>query len=113
MIEQLVSLLLPIDALLGHTAYHPGNTATPEMTAQFRDMWFLCTLFDFYASDEKGVSATDWRRPALSRIAVKAPALVSEEAHESLASDIEYSNVLRQDYARTVRRSIVWCIDYH
>lgn len=102
MIEQLVSLLLPIDALLSHTDYHPGLTATPELTAQFRDMWFLCTLFDFCGPDEKGGSAIEWRRPALSRIAAKAPALVSEGAHESLASDIEYSNVLRQEYARTV-----------
>lgn len=106
MVEQLISLLLPIDALLRHSDYNPENSATPEMASQFRDMWFLCTLFNFCAPDEKGGSATDWRRPALSRIAGKAPALVSEAAHESLASDIEYSNVLRQDYARTVRESV-------
>ena len=104
MIEQLVSLLLPIDAVLNHPEFIPSSTASSELVAQFRNFWFLCSLFLFTSSDEKEVSATEWRRPALSRIAAKTPPLVSEEAHDSLVSDVEYNSSIRVDYANTVSR---------
>ncbi|KAI0046132.1 atypical/PIKK/PI4K protein kinase [Auriscalpium vulgare] len=102
MIEQLVSLLLPIDALLSHADYHPEMRASAELVSLFRNMWFLCTLFRFSVPDDKEVSATEWRRPALSRIAVKTPPLVSEAAHDSLMSDVEFNSSVRLDYAHNV-----------
>jgi len=110
--EQLVSLLLPIDALLGHADLNPRSGSSSELVALFRNMWFLCTLFQFTVADEKDGSATEWRRPALSRIAAKTPALVLEEAHELLVSDIEFNSSIRLEYAHSVRSSrmsIVYC----
>ncbi|THH17523.1 hypothetical protein EW146_g3305 [Bondarzewia mesenterica] len=100
MVEQLVSLLLPIDALLSHPDYNPQCSASSELVPQFRSMWFLCTLFQFAVPEEKEVSATDWRKPALSRIAIKTPPLVSEEAHDSLVSEVEYNCSIRQGFAQ-------------
>jgi phosphatidylinositol 4-kinase A len=100
--EQLVSLLLPIDALLGHVDLNPRFGSSSELVALFRDMWFLCTLFHLTVPDEKDGSATEWRRPALARIAAKTPALVLEEAHDLLVSDIEYNSSIRLEYAHSV-----------
>ena len=110
--EQLVSLLLPIDAILGHADLNPRSGSSSELVTLFRNMWFLCTLFQLTVADEKDGSATEWRRPALSRIAAKTPALVLEEAHELLVSDIEFNSSIRLEYAHNVRSSrmvIVYC----
>jgi phosphatidylinositol 4-kinase len=107
MAEQLVSLLLPIDALLSHADLNPRSGSSPELVDLFRKMWFLCTLFQFTAVDEKDGSATEWRRPALSRIAAKTPALVFEEAHDLLVSDIEFNSSIRREYAHNVRSSAI------
>ena len=104
--EQLVSLLLPIDALLSHGDFNPRSGSSPELVALFRKMWFLCTLFQFTAADGKDGSATEWRRPALSRIAAKTPALVFEEAHDPLVSDIEFNSSIRREYAHNVSSSV-------
>jgi phosphatidylinositol 4-kinase len=104
--EQLISLLLPIDALLSHTDLNPRSGSSPELVALFRKMWFLCTLFQFTAADGKGGSATEWSRPALSRIAAKTPALVFEEAHDPLVSDIEFNSSIRREYALNVSPSV-------
>ncbi|KAJ3734042.1 hypothetical protein DFJ43DRAFT_1065841 [Lentinula guzmanii] len=101
MIEQLASLLLPIDALLSHEDFTPQFTESPTLVALFRNMWFLCILFHFTVED-KEATAMDWQKPALSRIATKTPAMVMEESHDSVASDVEYNSVIRQDYAHTV-----------
>ncbi|KAI0256980.1 atypical/PIKK/PI4K protein kinase [Lactifluus subvellereus] len=100
--EQLVSLLLPIDALLNHSDLNPRFGSSAELVALFRNMWFLCTLFQFTVADEKDGSATEWRRPALSRIAAKTPALVLEEAHDLIVSDVEFNSSIRLEYAHNV-----------
>jgi phosphatidylinositol 4-kinase len=102
MIEQLASLLLPIDALLSHPDLHLGSSS--GIVSLFRNMWFLCVLFHF-TTDNKQETAMEWQQPALSRIAAKTPPMIYEEAHDSLASELEYSSVIRQEYAYTVRHS--------
>ncbi|KAJ7286212.1 hypothetical protein C8J57DRAFT_1496884 [Mycena rebaudengoi] len=101
MIEQLASLLLPIDALLAHEDFNPHIDAEATIIALFRNMWFLCILFGFTSVDEDE-SAMEWQKPALCRIAAKTPATVLEESHESVANNVEYNSVIRQDYAHTV-----------
>ncbi|KAL0946563.1 hypothetical protein HGRIS_012767 [Hohenbuehelia grisea] len=101
MIEQLASLLLPIDALLAHGDFNPHVDCVEGIVTLFRNMWFLCILFNFTVVD-RDPSAMEWKRTTLARIAVKSPAMVLEESHESVASDLEYSSVLRQEYAHTV-----------
>ncbi|KAI0064541.1 hypothetical protein BV25DRAFT_1930940 [Artomyces pyxidatus] len=117
MIEQLVSLLLPIDSLLSHADYNPQIGTSLELVSLFRNMWFLCTLFQFAVPDEKEVSATEWRRPALSRIAAKTPPLVSEADHDSLMSDVEFNSSIRLDYAHIVmpkhRALLAKLLQYH
>jgi phosphatidylinositol 4-kinase len=110
--EQLVSLLLPIDALLSHADLNPRFGSSCELVALFRNMWFLCTLFQFTVADEKDGSATEWRRPALSRIAAKTPALVLEQAHELLVSDIEFNSSIRLEYTNSVRSSRISIVYY-
>ncbi|KAH7923479.1 hypothetical protein BV22DRAFT_1036261 [Leucogyrophana mollusca] len=99
MIEQLASLLLPIEALLDHADYNPHLNASSELVTQFRNMWFLCVLFHFTSSEEKEKTAMEWLQPALARIAAKTPCMVLESALDA-ASEFEYSTVIRQEYAR-------------
>ncbi|KAF8891248.1 hypothetical protein BD779DRAFT_1514119 [Infundibulicybe gibba] len=101
MIEQLASLLLPIDSLLAHDDYNPRINPSASTVALFRNMWFLCILFNFTATEDKE-SAMDWLKPALGRIALKTPSMVLEESYDSVASDVEYNSVIRQEYANTV-----------
>lgn len=110
--EQLVSLLLPIDALLNHADFNPRFGSSTELVALFRNMWFLCTLFRFTTTDEadeKDGSATEWRRPALSRIATKTPAIVLEEGNDFLVSDVEYNSCIRLEYAHSVSTERMRC----
>ncbi|EMD38197.1 hypothetical protein CERSUDRAFT_113350 [Gelatoporia subvermispora B] len=100
MVEQLGSLLLPIDALLTQSDYHPEADAPAGVVTLFRNMWFLCTLFRF-AADDKNHSALEWQRPALARIAMKTPSLVME-SNDTIVSDLEYNTVIRQEYVDTV-----------
>ncbi|EPQ57891.1 hypothetical protein GLOTRDRAFT_114478 [Gloeophyllum trabeum ATCC 11539] len=102
MIEQLASLLLPIDALLSHANPKLQSDASPGLVALFRNMWFLCVLFLFTSREEREHPAMDWLKPALTRIAMKTPILVLEDAHDLLTSDIEYNSVIRQEYAEAV-----------
>ncbi|KAG2135222.1 uncharacterized protein EDB93DRAFT_1242600 [Suillus bovinus] len=99
MIEQLASLLLPIEALLTHPDYSPHLAASQELTGLFRNMWFLCVLFHFTSGEERG--AMTWLIPVLAKIATKTPTLVLENAHDA-ASEIEYSTVIRHEYAHSV-----------
>ncbi|KAE9409758.1 hypothetical protein BT96DRAFT_962286 [Gymnopus androsaceus JB14] len=112
MIEQLASLLLPIDALLSHQDFTPHINESPTVVALFRNMWFLCVLFNFTA-DDKEATAMEWQKPALARIATKTPAMVLEESHDSVASDVEYNSVIRQDYAHTVISKHRSCLTKH
>ncbi|KAF8798204.1 hypothetical protein BYT27DRAFT_7178838 [Phlegmacium glaucopus] len=102
MIEQLASLLLPIDALLSHDDFNPRKDSSPEIVSLFRNTWFLCVLFGFTSANTSEATAMDWLRPALSRIATKTPSMVVEESHDAAASDVEYISVIRQEYANTV-----------
>jgi phosphatidylinositol 4-kinase len=102
MIEQLASLLLPIDSLLAHADFNPQTNASPEIVTLFRNMWFLCILFHFTSSEEKEDTAMEWQRPALARIAAKTPYIVLEEAHDSISNELEYNTVIRQEYAQSV-----------
>jgi phosphatidylinositol 4-kinase A len=106
MIEQLASLLLPIDALLSHADFDLHLNPSPEVVTLFRNMWFLCVLFHF-TTDDKQETAMEWQQPALARIAAKTPPMIYEEAHDSLASELEYNSVIRQEYAHTVRHFII------
>ncbi|KAH7879656.1 uncharacterized protein C8R40DRAFT_1158339 [Lentinula edodes] len=112
MIEQLASLLLPIDALLSHEDFTPPIDESPTLVSLFRNMWFLCILFHF-TTDDKEATAMDWQKPALARIATKTPAMVMEESHDSVASDVEYNSVIRQDYAHTVIFKHRSCLTKH
>lgn len=102
MVEQLASLLLPIDALLSHDDCNPRKDSSPEIVSLFRNTWFLCVLFGFTNADASEATAMNWLKPALSRIATKTPSMVVEESHDAAASDVEYNSVIRQEYANTV-----------
>ncbi|KAF9227759.1 hypothetical protein BS17DRAFT_726240 [Gyrodon lividus] len=104
MMEQLASLLLPIEALLDHADFAPHLNSTSELTIPFRNMWFLCTLFHFTASGEekeREKSAMTWLLPVLGRIATKTPCFVLECAPDA-PSDLEYRTVVRREYAHSV-----------
>lgn len=102
MIEQLASLLLPIDALLAHSDFNPRDYSSGEVITLFRNTWFLCVLFGFTTSNNSEATALDWLKPALGRISLKTPSMVVEESHDAVASDVEYNSVIRQEYAHTV-----------
>ena len=101
MIEQLASLLLPIEALLSHEDFDPHSNASPELVGLFRSMWFLCSLFHFAMFEEKEQIAMNWVRQVLRKIASKTPAIVVEEAID-LVGELEYNTIIRREYAHTV-----------
>lgn len=103
MVEQLASLLLPIDALLGQQNFNPREDSSQEVMTLFRNTWFLCILFGFTTENKAEATAMDWLQPALARIAIKTPSMVVEESHDAVASDVEYNSVIRQEYSNTVR----------
>ncbi|KZT09606.1 atypical/PIKK/PI4K protein kinase [Laetiporus sulphureus 93-53] len=100
MVEQLGSILLPIDALLTHDDFKLQIGIPSNVVTLFRNMWFLCVLFRFTTSDDH--SAMDWQRPALARIAMKTPPIVLEEVHDTIVSDLEYNTVIRQEYIEMI-----------
>ncbi|KZP21149.1 hypothetical protein FIBSPDRAFT_788486 [Athelia psychrophila] len=102
MVEQLASLLLPIDALLAHADFNPHINASPEIASLFRNMWFLCVLFHFTTDDHKEDRALEWQKPALARIAAKTPPLVVEGAHDFIANELDYNTVIRHEYAHSI-----------
>ncbi|KAF7980170.1 hypothetical protein HWV62_39641 [Athelia sp. TMB] len=102
MVEQLASLLLPIDALLANADYNPQINASPEIASLFRNMWFLCVLFHFTIDEQKEDRALEWQRPALARIAAKTPPLVVEAAHDFIANELDYNTVIRHEYAHSI-----------
>ncbi|KAH7903150.1 hypothetical protein BJ138DRAFT_1120668, partial [Hygrophoropsis aurantiaca] len=120
MIEQLASLLLPIEALLDHADCNPQLSPSPELVTLFRNMWFLCVLFHFTSGDDGEGKTTEWShttrewshthtalewlKPALMRIATKTPRIVLESAADS-ASDFEYCTVIRREYVHQVGKS--------
>lgn len=102
MTEELASLLLPIDALLSQTDFEVSTSSSSSLITLFRNMWFLCVLFNLTAVDEKDQLAMSWQKPTLARIASKTPSLILEEAHDTIVSDLEYNAVIRREYAETV-----------
>jgi len=104
MIEQLASLLLPIEALLSHEDFDPRSKVSSELVGLFRNMWFLCSLFHFAMFEEKDQIAMNWVRQVLGKIASRTPAIVVEEAMD-LVGELEYNTVIRREYAHTVGAS--------
>ena len=102
MVDQLGSLLLPIDALLSQKDFNPSVNAPPETVALFRNLWFLCVLFHFTESD-RGDPSTEWQIAALTRIAIKTPPIVLEDVPDFVTSNLEYNTIIRQEYAQHVR----------
>lgn len=109
MIEQLASLLLPIEALLSHENFDPQSNASPELVSLFRSMWFLCSLFHFAIFGEKDQIAMNWVKPVLGKVASKTPAIVVEEAMD-LVGELEYNTVIRREYAHTVCPYASYCV---
>lgn len=101
-IDQLGSLLLPIDALLSHPDFELPPNVSLDVVAHFRNLWFLSVLFHFTNEDERGPSK-DWQLAALSRIAVKTPPIVLENVPDFVTSHLEYNTVIRKEYAQMVR----------
>ena len=103
-IDQLGSLLLPIDALLSHADFILPANVSPDIVTQFRNLWFLSVLFHFADGDIRDPSK-DWQQAALSRIAVKTPSIVLEDVPDFVTSHLEYNTVIRQEYAQMVRKN--------
>lgn len=99
--DQLASLLLPIDALLSHADFDLDLDVPEGTVTLFRNMWFLCILFHFTVPHGKEQTVMEWQQPALSRIAVRTPPIVLE-AQGNIVNDLEYSKIIRQEYAETV-----------
>jgi phosphatidylinositol 4-kinase len=100
-LAELVALTLPIDALVSHSNFHPHHDASSEVTALFRNMWFICGLFRL-GSDDKADMINEWQYAAMTRIAAKTPPIVLEEAQDYLTNAIEYNPVFRNDYLQSV-----------
>ncbi|CAE6494869.1 unnamed protein product [Rhizoctonia solani] len=100
-LAELVALTLPIDALVAHSDFHPDRDASTEVTALFRNMWFICGLFRL-SSDDKADMINEWQYAAMTRIAAKTPPVVLEEAQDYLTNAIEYNPIFRNDYLQIV-----------
>ncbi len=107
--EELCSLLLPLDALLSHSDFHPHADPSPILVTKFRNLWLLCVLFGFTSTHHKPPCMNEWHAHALMRIAEKTPSIVLEDAHEFMSAELEYNPVLRQDYLLGVRDAYHAC----
>jgi phosphatidylinositol 4-kinase len=98
MMEELCSLLLPLDALLSHEDFHPQLSPTPLLTTRYRNLWLLCVLFGFTNASKRPDCMTEWHVQALMRIAEKTPPIVLEDTYGFVSAELEYNPILRQDY---------------
>ncbi|ODN73286.1 hypothetical protein L202_07835 [Cryptococcus amylolentus CBS 6039] len=99
----LSALLIPISTLLSHSCYHPDRSASPELVAHFRNLWFTLVVFGLSGnSGKKILSEHEW--DALGLIAEKTPALVLESSNDFVASELEYNSVLRKDFAASIQQ---------
>ncbi|ELU44766.1 phosphatidylinositol 4-kinase beta [Rhizoctonia solani AG-1 IA] len=71
--------------LVAHSDFHPDRDASTEVTALFRNMWFICGLFRL-SSDDKADMINEWQYAAMTRIAAKTPPVVLEEAQDYLTN---------------------------
>jgi phosphatidylinositol 4-kinase len=100
--EELCSLLLPLDAILSHQEFQPQLNPSPILTTRFRNLWFLCVLFGLTNVEKRPAAMTEWHVQALMRIAEKTPPIVLEESHDFLTAELEYNPILKQDYLLAV-----------
>jgi phosphatidylinositol 4-kinase len=100
--EELCSLLLPLDAILSHQEFQPQLNPSPILTTRFRNLWFLCVLFGLTNVEKRPAAMTEWHVQALMRIAEKTPPIVLEEYHDFLTAELEYNPILKQDYLLAV-----------
>ena len=106
MMEELCSLLLPLDALLFHEDFQPHLNPTPLLTTRYRNLWLLCVLFGFTNPSKRPDCMTEWHVQALMRIAEKTPPIVLEDTYGFVSAELEYNPILRQDYLQEVRISV-------
>lgn len=106
MVDQLGSLLLPIDALLTQSDFDPARNASLETVSLFRNLWFMSVLFRFTNPEERIEPAAEWQVAALTRIAAKTPPIVLEEVPDFVTSNLEYNTIIRQEYAQTVSANL-------
>lgn len=102
MMEELCSLLLPLDALLSHEDFQPHLNPTPLLTTRYRNLWLLCVLFEFTNASKRPDCMSEWHVQALMRIAEKTPPIVLEDTHGFVSAELEYNPILRQDYLQEV-----------
>lgn len=100
--EELCSLLLPLDALLSHNDFQPHVRPSPVLTTRYRNLWFLCVLFGLTNPDKRPSCMTEWHVQSLLRIAEKTPPIVLEDAHDLITAELEFNPILRQDYLQGV-----------
>lgn len=100
--EELCSLLLPLDALLSHEDFQPHLNPTPLLTTRYRNLWLLCVLFEFTNVSKRPDCMTEWHVQALMRIAEKTPPIVLEDTYGFVSAELEYNPILRQDYLQEV-----------
>ncbi|WRT70200.1 uncharacterized protein IL334_007194 [Kwoniella shivajii] len=97
------ALLIPIATILSHSSYHPDKSASPELVAHFRNLWFLCVVFGLSGpAGQKRLSEHETN--ALRTIAEKTPALILEGSNDFVASDLAYNSILRKDYAASIQQ---------
>jgi phosphatidylinositol 4-kinase len=97
----LAALLVPISTLLSHDSYHPDHVPSTELVAHFRNLWVLCVVFGLSGQVGKQ-QLHEHEVIALGIIAEKTPPLVLEGANDFVASELEYSSILRKDFAYSV-----------
>ncbi|PWN26051.1 hypothetical protein BDZ90DRAFT_281021 [Jaminaea rosea] len=99
----LASLLPPIAALLSHDDINPHLEPSIEMVSLFRNMWFLCVIFNLANKAGRGsssvVAGDDAVADSLSIISLKTPTLVPETSVNYLESDLQYNSVLKRDFS--------------
>ena len=102
----LAALFIPISTLLSHESFRPQKSPSAELVRLFRNFWFLCVAFGLSGSaGQQTLSEHEWN--ALGVIALKSPPLVLEGAVDFVESELEYSSIIRKDFASSVR-DIEW-----
>lgn len=93
----LLGLLSVLAVVLQSSHSLDSQSYSDELTASFRELWFLCTTTPGLAADNRDLTADD--KLVFTQIAQKTPCLINGANLNYVETDLEYDSVLRRHHS--------------
>lgn len=94
--SDLISLLSVLSMVLQASPHLKPESYSDEITAAFRELWFLCTTTPGLSADSRDLTIED--RLIFARIAQNTPCLINGAGQSYVETDLEYDSVLRRHH---------------